>query len=129
MDIIFVISLPESISLEKEETKTNIDWNHKSTRRKKPTKKKEKKEQSQVKSSKQDNREELPNKQINLSLFRSQNWYRTTSLTLDLYEEHKTDESDFELDDDDDDDIDKILIITPTLPSNRKHNQQNHDRT
>ncbi|CAF1525396.1 unnamed protein product, partial [Rotaria sordida] len=87
-----------------------------------------KKEQSQVKSSKQDNRKELPNKQINLSLFRSQNWCRTTSLTLDLYEEHKIDESDFELDDDDDD-IDKILIITPTLPSNRKHNQQNHDRT
>ncbi|CAF0991122.1 unnamed protein product [Rotaria sordida] len=124
--------------LEKEETKTNIDWNHKSTRRKKPTKKKEKKEQSQVKSSeqspKQDNREELefkfdeelPNKQINLSLFCSQNRRRTTSLTLDLYEEHKTDESDFELDDDD---IDKILIITPTPPSNRKHNQQNHDRT
>ncbi|CAF4243603.1 unnamed protein product, partial [Rotaria sordida] len=50
-----------------------------------------KKEQSQVKSSeqssKQDNREELRNKQINLPLFRSQNWYRTTSLTLDLYEE------------------------------------------
>ncbi|CAF1403430.1 unnamed protein product, partial [Rotaria sordida] len=88
-----------------------------------------KKEQTQVKSSKQDNRKELPNKQINLSLFRSQNWCRTTSLTLDLYEEHKIDESDFELDDDDDDDIDKILIITPTLPSNRKHNQQNHDRT
>ncbi|CAF4305705.1 unnamed protein product, partial [Rotaria sordida] len=87
----------------------------------------EKKEQSQVKSSKQDNREELPNKHINLPLFRSQNWCRTTSLTLGLYEEHKTDESDFELEDDDD--IDKILIITPTTPSNRKHNQQNHDRT
>ncbi|CAF1251855.1 unnamed protein product [Rotaria sordida] len=95
-----------------------------------------KKEQSQVKSSeqssKQDNREELRNKQINLPLFRSQNWCRTTSLTLDPYEEqyaiiYKTDESDFELDDDDD--IDKILIITPTPPSNRKHNQQNHDRT
>ncbi|CAF4230160.1 unnamed protein product, partial [Rotaria sordida] len=56
-----------------------------------------------------------------------------TSLTLDLYEEnyaiiYKTDESDFELDDDDND-IDKILIITPTSPSNCKHNQQNHDRT
>lgn len=36
------------------------------------------------------------------------------------------DESDFELDDAD---IDKILIITPTPPSNRKQNQKQHDRT
>jgi la-related protein 1 len=42
---------------------------------------------------------------------------RTTSLTLDPYnEEH----SDFELDDDD---IDKILIITPTPPSHRKQHK------
>lgn len=36
------------------------------------------------------------------------------------------DESDFELDDDD---IDKILIITPTPPSNRKQHPKTHDRT
>jgi la-related protein 1 len=36
------------------------------------------------------------------------------------------DDSDFELDDDD---IDKILIITPTPPSNRKQQQKTHDRT
>lgn len=29
----------------------------------------------------------------------------------------------------DDDDVDKILIITPTPPSNRKHHQPNHKRT
>ena len=29
----------------------------------------------------------------------------------------------------DDDDIDKILIITPTPPSNRKQHHKNHDRT
>ncbi|CAF0761772.1 unnamed protein product [Rotaria sordida] len=55
-----------------------------------------------------------------------QNRRRTTSLTLDLHEEPERDELDFELDDDD---IDKILIITPTPPSNRKQNQKNHDRT
>jgi hypothetical protein len=38
----------------------------------------------------------------------------------------ENDESDFELDDDD---IDKILIITPTPPSNRKQQQKPHDRT
>ncbi len=64
---------------------------------------------------------------------------RTTSLTLDLYDEKyidyskfsifnfdsfsKNEYSDFELDDDD---IDKILIITPTPPSNRKHHQSTH---
>ncbi len=37
----------------------------------------------------------------------------------------ENDESDFELDDDD---IDKILIITPTPPSNRKQNQKPLDR-
>ena len=37
----------------------------------------------------------------------------------------KNDESDFELDDDD---IDKILIITPTPPSNRKQHQPTHKR-
>ncbi|CAF2405530.1 unnamed protein product [Rotaria sp. Silwood2] len=128
----------QSLLLEKEETKADTDWHQKSTKRKKPTKKKEKKEQSQVISSEQppksDNREELdfkfdeelPNKQINLPLFRLQNRHRTTSLTLDVYEEHKSDESDFELDDDD---IDKILIITPTPPSTRKHHQNIHDHT
>ncbi|CAF4625232.1 unnamed protein product [Rotaria sp. Silwood1] len=128
----------QSPVLEKAEMKADTEWNHKAIKRKKPTKKKEKKEQSQVISSeqpsKQDNREELdfkfdeelPNKQINLPLFRPQNRHRTTSLTLDVYEENKTDESEFELDDDD---VDKILIITPTPPSNRKHNQHNHDRT
>ncbi|CAF4894029.1 unnamed protein product, partial [Rotaria sp. Silwood1] len=55
-----------------------------------------------------------------------QNRRRTTSLTLDLHEEPERDELDFELDDDD---IDKILIITPTPPSNRKQHQKNHDRT
>jgi la-related protein 1 len=38
----------------------------------------------------------------------------------------ENDESDFELDDDD---IDKILIITPTPPSNRKQHPKPHDRT
>ncbi len=38
----------------------------------------------------------------------------------------KNEDSDFELDDDD---IDKILIITPTPPSNRKHHQKNHEHT
>ncbi|CAF1182877.1 unnamed protein product [Adineta ricciae] len=55
-----------------------------------------------------------------------QNRRRTTSLTLDLHDESDKDESDFELDDDD---IDKILIITPTPPSNRKQHHKNHDRT
>ncbi|UJR28203.1 hypothetical protein I4U23_009454 [Adineta vaga] len=55
-----------------------------------------------------------------------QNRHRTTSLTLDLNDEAEKDESDFELDDDD---IDKILIITPTPPSNRKQHPKNHDRT
>ena len=43
-----------------------------------------------------------------------------------LFSSSENDESDFELDDDD---IDKILIITPTPPSNRKQHQKNHDRT
>ncbi|CAF2343046.1 unnamed protein product [Rotaria sp. Silwood2] len=55
-----------------------------------------------------------------------QNRRRTTSLTLDLHEEPERDDLDFELDDDD---IDKILIITPTPPSNRKQHQKNHDHT
>lgn len=55
-----------------------------------------------------------------------QNRRRTTSLTLDLHDDPEKDESDFELDDDD---IDKILIITPTPPSNRKQHHKNHDRT
>jgi la-related protein 1 len=38
----------------------------------------------------------------------------------------KNGDSDFELDDDD---IDKILIITPTPPSNRKQHQQNYEHT
>lgn len=38
----------------------------------------------------------------------------------------REEESDFELDDDD---VDKILIITPTPPSHRKHHQPNHKRT
>jgi la-related protein 1 len=37
----------------------------------------------------------------------------------------KNEDSDFELDDDD---IDKILIITPTPPSNRKHHQPTQKR-
>ncbi|CAF4111040.1 unnamed protein product [Rotaria socialis] len=128
----------ETPLLEKEETKTETDWNHKTTKRKKPTKKKEKKEPSQVilpqEPTRSDNREELdfqfdeelPNKQTNGPVFRVPNRRRTTSLTLDTYSQHKSEGSDFELDDED---IDKILIITPTPPSNRKHHPQNYSRT
>lgn len=128
---------------------TTITTPSTTTKRKKPTKKKvrlfkkcrilifhflffkEKKEQVQVvpddEPIKQDNREELefkfdeelPVKQTNHP---TSNRRRTTSLNLDLYEEKEA--SDFELDDND---IDKILIITPTPPSNRK--QQNPERT
>lgn len=44
-------------------------------------------------------------------------------LSYDLF--RAEDESDFELDDDD---IDKILIITPTPPSNRKQQPKTPDR-
>ena len=79
------------------------------------------------------------------SSFSRQNRRRTTSLTFNFHEESydyfsllfnvfsfvlffksEIDELDFELDDDD---IDKILIITPTPPSNRKQHQKNHDRS
>ncbi len=43
-----------------------------------------------------------------------------------LFLSSENDESDFELDDDD---IDKILIITPTPPSNRKQQQKTLERT
>jgi len=55
-----------------------------------------------------------------------QNRRRTASLNLDAHNESNEDDSDFELDDDD---IDKILIITPTPPSNRKQHPKTHDRT
>jgi hypothetical protein len=48
-------------------------------------------------------------------------------ISIPLFVSREKDDSDFELDDDD---IDKILIITPTPPSNRKQHQKNtHERT
>ncbi|CAF3440184.1 unnamed protein product [Rotaria socialis] len=149
----------ESQLLEKERTKNNeVDWSHVPTKRKKPAKKKEKKEPQQQEQQYQitlqqkhlsDNREELDfqfdeelpsshsktnNNNNTLSSYlppsffqqNNQNRRRTTSLTLDLPEEPEGDDLDFELDDDD---IDKILIITPTPPSNRKQLPKTHDRT
>ncbi|CAF1466640.1 unnamed protein product [Adineta ricciae] len=124
------------------EEQHDLNWNQVSSKRKKPAKKKEKKEQQQQQiqvvpseqATKEDNREELdfkfdeelPSKPSSIPTFIPLNRRRTTSLTYDLHEENDDDESDFELDDND---IDKILIITPTPPSNRKHQQKTHDRT
>ncbi|CAF1277034.1 unnamed protein product [Adineta steineri] len=129
----------ESNVLEKDD-KGELNWNQVSAKRKKPIKKKEKKEQQQAQIVpsedvlKRDSREELdfqfdeelPNKQANVLTFAPQNRRRTTSLTLDLHEANQDEDSDFELDDND---ISKLLIITPTPPSNRKHNAKNQEHT
>ncbi|UJR21259.1 hypothetical protein I4U23_024354 [Adineta vaga] len=132
-------SLQNESTVSEKDGQNELSWNQVSSKRKKPAKKKEKKEQqNQIVPSEQitkdDNREELdfqfdeelPNKPTNATTFTPPNRRRTTSLTLDVHEENEDEESDFELDDND---IDKILIITPTPPSNRKQHQKSHDRT
>jgi len=53
-------------------------------------------------------------------------FFRLFSSVLPFVFLRENEDSDFELDDDD---IDKILIITPTPPSNRKQQQKTHERT